>query len=67
MGCIAVLVGVLGLIIGLVVLPTIVDITSLTSLPGNWTTMEAVVDLLPFAFLIIVFIGVIWIMGRGAR
>jgi len=62
-GCAAILVAVLAVIIGLVVLPTtwsIVNLTNVTNISGNWAVLDASLALLPFAFLCLIIIAAVW-------
>lgn len=65
MGCAAILVAVLAVIIGIVVMPTTVTIVSLTNVSnisgvGDWSVLDACLSLLPFAFLALIIFAGIW-------
>lgn len=66
MGCAAALVAFLAIIIGLVVLPTTVNIvgnmTPLINITtvNDWSVLSAAVQLLPFAFLCLILLAAVW-------
>jgi len=66
-GCLALLVAAVAVIVGLAFMPTIVTVTGDTD--ASWTQMDALIKLMPFAFLILIIIGAIWtvLKVRGGR
>ena len=63
MGCAGILVAILAVLIGMVVLPTtvsIVGLTNVTTITGEWEILDACLALLPFAFLALIILAGIW-------
>ena len=68
MGIVVLLVIGLGVLIGLVVMPTVVTIVDgYPTITGNATAgepIEAIVNLLPFSFLVLMIIGSLWALHK---
>ena len=62
MGCLFLLVSSVGVLVGLVVLPTITAVTG--SIVVSWPLMQSIVNLMPFGFLMLTILGGIWALFK---